>query len=432
MLYISNCQFQHVHKTFFKKPKMKKLRLNILLIFIFFLSQISYAQTVYQWNGPARDGKYNESGLMSQWPENGPQLLWSVETLGPGYAAPVITADKLLVMGVENGTSTLFAFDLTGNLQWKAPNGPSFTGAGYAANFPGARSTPTVVGDMVYATSGTGRIACFNLNTGEELWAVDMVRDLNGFMNEFSYAESVVTDDNNLYCFPGGKEINVAALNRFTGETVWTSPATGDTTHFVSPILVTLPSRKIYVSASRHFIFGVDCSNGELLWKYGIAINNDGDHANTPIYDAPYIYNITNDNNGEGAIKLELSPDGSSVKEVWTNENIKNDIGGFILLDNKLFVTTEAKYLNMLNPADGTLIERVRSPFGGLIYADNKFICYGTNGDVSLFNYQNGTLTEGGTFKVTMGSKEHFAHPVIANGVLYIRHGEALMAYKIK
>ncbi len=403
-----------------------------MLAIVLFLSQLSYAQDVYQWRGPARDGKYSESGLLSQWPEEGPQLLWSTETIGPGYAAPVITADKLLVMGVENGNSTLFTFDLNGKLLWKAPNGKAFVGSGYASNFPGSRTTPTVIGDMVYATSGIGRIACFNINSGEELWAVDMVNDLGGFMNEFSYSESVVADDNNIYCFPGGKEINVAAINRFTGETVWTSEAAGDTTHFVSPILVELPLRKIFVTTSRRHIFGVDCNNGELLWKYEIAINHDGDHANTPVYDAPYIYNITNDNNGVGAIKLELSPDGKSVKEVWTNESVKNDMGGFIEVDHKLFVTTENKYLNMLDPDNGTVLERIRSPFGGLIFADNKFICYGNTGDVSLFNYENDKLAQGGTFKIRMGSKEHFSHPVVANGVLYIRHGEALMAYKIK
>ena len=401
-------------------------------IFAILLNQCSSGQDVYQWRGPARDGKYNESELLSQWPEEGPQLLWSVQTLGPGYAAPVVTSDRLLVMGVEDGNSTLFAFDLDGNLLWKAHNGLSFAGSGFSSNFPGSRSTPTVVGDRIYATSGIGRIACFNIRTGEELWAVDMVNDLDGFMNEFSYAESVVSDDNNIYCFPGGKEINVAALNRFTGETIWTSAATGDTTHFVSPILVELPSRKIYVSTSRHHMFGVDCSSGELLWKYDIAFNNDGDHANTPVYEAPYIYNVTNDKNGAGAVKLELSPDGTSVKEIWTNEDVKNEMGGFILEDNKLFVTTENKYLHVVDPADGKVLERVRSPYGGLIFADNKFICYGTAGDVNLFNYMDGKLVQGGTFKVTMGSKEHFAHPVVANGVLYIRHGEALMAYRIK
>lgn len=410
-----------------------KLLKPIVLIFIacLFVPEI-LAQEIYQWRGPHRDGKYNETGLLSQWPENGPELLWYVKNLGPGYAAPVVTKDKLLVIGVENGNSMLICFDLNGKVLWKAPNGKAFTGSGYASNFPGSRSTPTVVGNLVYATSGLGRIACFNLHTGKEIWAVDMLKDLKGILNEFSYAESVVTDEKNVYCFPGGKEINIAALDRFSGKTVWTSKALGDITHFVSPVLITLPERKIFVSASRNYIFGVDCSNGDLLWNYPIAFKYDGDHCNTPVYDAPFIYNVTHDENGKGAIKLKLSDDGKSIREVWTNPQVKNNLGGFVIVDHKLFVTTENKNLNVLNPEDGSIEQKIRAPYGGLIFADNKFICYGHNGDVALFNYENGRLIPGGTFKITKGTKEHFAHPVISNGILYIRHGEALMAYRIK
>lgn len=425
--------------------------LTIILLFY----QSAFTQEIYQWRGPNRDGIYNETGLLSQWPEDGPQLLWFTENLGPGYAAPVVTNNKLLIIGVENGNSVLFAFDLRGKLLWKTPNGKAYTGSGYASNFPGSRTTPTVVGDLVYATSGLGRIGCFNLNTGKEIWAIDMLMDLKGYLNEFSYSESVVTDDNNLYCFPGGTEINVAALNRFTGKIVWTSKATGDTTHFVSPILIELPSRKLFVSVSRHYIFGVDCNNGELLWKYPIAYKYDGEHCNTPIFDAPYIYSVTAEDKGQGTLKLELSPDGKSVKKIWNNSQVKNNLGGFVVVDHKVCVTTENKNLNILDPATGNIEQKIKSPYGGLIFADNKFICYGNNGDVSLFNYEpenmskksvnddvaiqtdlfenkNAKLIPGGTFKITKGSKEHFAHPVVANGILYIRHGEALMAYKIK
>lgn len=160
---------------------MKKIKYIVLLVATLCAGIFAQAQTVYQWRGPNRNGIYNEPGLLSQWPEKGPQLLWHTDNLGPGYAAPVVTPNKLLVMGVENGNSMLFAFDLKGNLLWKAPNGKEFTGSGYAASFPGARSTPTVVGDLVYATSGLGRIGCFNINTGKEIWAVDMVKDLKGY-----------------------------------------------------------------------------------------------------------------------------------------------------------------------------------------------------------------------------------------------------------
>jgi outer membrane protein assembly factor BamB len=411
---------------------MKKLLIiNLIFIFVCLFFQ-SFSQNVSQWRGPDRDGKYPETGLLKQWPETGPQLLWSTETLGEGYAAPVVTPDKLFVNGVVNGESHLFAFDLKGKLLWKSPNGKEFTGEGYSSNFPGARPSPTVVGDLVYTSSGLGRIACFEAATGKEKWAVEMVKDLKGYLNEFGYAESFVTDEKLLYCFPGGKVNNIAALDRLTGKTVWTSKAMDDTTHFCSPILINLPSRKIYVSVSRHWLFAVDCQNGELLWKYPIAFKYDGDHVNTPVYEAPYLYWVAGDENSCGAVKLELAADGKSVKEVWSNPQVRNSMGGLIVINGKLFVTTENKNLNQLDPANGKVAYKIKSPYGNLIFADNKFIVYGNNGDVSLFNYEKGILVSGGTFKITKGSKEHFAHPVLANGVLYIRHGGALMAYKVK
>ncbi len=413
------------------RMKANKIKLSALVILFCNLYILSSAQEVYQWRGPNRDGKYNETGLLKQWPEKGPQLLWFTEELGAGFAAPVVTADKLFVNGVVGADSYLFAFDLKGKLLWKSPNGKEFTGEGYSANFPGARPSPTVVGNLVYTSSGLGRIACFEVSGGKEIWAVDMVKDLKGYLNEFGYAESFVTDDKNLYCFPGGKTNNIAALDRFTGKTVWTSGAIGDTTHFCSPIIIYLPSRKIYVTVSRHWIFGIDCKDGQLVWKYSIDYKYDGDHLNTPVYEAPYLYWVSGDENSCGAVKLELAPDGKSVKEVWRNPKVRNSMGGLIVINGKLITTTENKNINILDPAKGTESFRLKAPYGGLIYADSKFICYGTNGDVALINYEKGILAPGGQFKITKGTKEHFALPVVAKGVLYIRHGNALMAYKI-
>lgn len=411
---------------------MKNPKIFLFVVFLFSISQIVNSQSIYQWRGANRDGKYTEKNLLSQWPENGPELSWHYDNLGAGFASPCVTGEKLFINGVVGTDSYLFAFDLKGKLLWKFPNGKEFTGSGYASNFPGARSTPTVVNDLVYATTGLGRIACFETATGKEKWAVEMVGGLLGYLNEFGYAESLLVDENKIYCFPGGAKNNMAALDRFTGKTIWISKATGDTTHFVSPILIHLPARKILVTVSRHYLFGVDCNNGELLWKYKIAYKYDGDHCNTPVYNAPFIYFASGDENGNGAVKLHLSADGKSVKEIWSNKQMRNSMGGFIVHGKKMFITTENKNLNVLKLENGTVADKIKAPYGNIIFADNKFICYGNNGDVSLFNYENEKLTPGGTFKIKMGSKEHFSHPVMANGILYIRHGTALMAYKIQ
>ena len=78
------------------------------------------------------------------------------------------------------------------------------------------------------------------------------------------------------------------------------------------------------------------------------------------------------------------------------------------------------------------VLDSIKVATGTLIYADNKFICYGMNGEVSLIQNNQNKLEITGSFKVKEGTGHHFAHPLVKDGVLYIRHGDALLAYEIK
>ncbi len=385
-----------------------------------------------QWRGENRNGIYDEINLLETWPNEGPELVWFAEGIGKGYASPAVASDKLFVNGEIDSISHLFAYDLKGNLLWKTPNGPEFMGSGFSSTYPGARSTPTVRGNLVYTTSGMGRIACIESSTGSEKWAVDLIKDLDGTNNYFGYSESVIVDEKNVYCNPGGDKINMAALDRKTGEVVWTTEALKDTFSYCSPILVTLPERKVIITTSRHNLFAVDTKNGELLGSYKLeGYEYDGEHCNSPVYEDGYIYFIANDDKGRGAVKLEISPDGKNIKEIWSNDKIRNNFHGYVLVEDKLFTTVQGNWLKVLAPQNGTVTDSIKVANGSIIFADNKFICYGTNGSVNLIDYNQGKLKVSGKLEIDKGSGQHFSHPVIADGIMYIRHGDALTAYKI-
>ena len=412
---------------------MKQILILSVLVLSVFSINIGHAQKIYQWRGTNRDGIYNETNLLKTWPQNGPGLLWFTEEIGNGFAAPVVTPEKILVNGEADGNSFLFAFDLKGKMLWKSPNGKEFMGNGFSASYPGARSTPTVVDDLVYTMSGKARLACFELATGKEKWAVDLLRDLGGLDNEFGFSESPLIDGELVFCFPGGAVNNMVALNRFTGKMIWTSRAMADTTSFVSPLLISLPTRKILVTMSRHYIFGLDAKNGELLWSQKIDnYKYDGDHCNTPVFSDGMLYYCTAEENGNGMVKLELSPDGKKVKELWRNKDAANGFGGFVKSGNYLFLATAKKQLVCLETEKGSVVSTLRPNSGSIVFADSRLYCYNDNGDMKLIAFENNKLTELNKFKVDKGTREHFSHPVIAGGVLYIRHGMALMAYKIR
>ncbi|MBL7969017.1 MAG: PQQ-binding-like beta-propeller repeat protein [Prolixibacteraceae bacterium] len=427
------------------------------LFVLLLIAQFLQGQVVYQWRGPNRDGIYPEKNLLKTWPETGPKLLWTSETIGSGYGSPVVTVDKLFINGEVNRIAHIFAFDLKGKLLWKAANGPEFFGEGYSANFPGARSAPTVYNDLVYVCSGMGRVACLEAATGKERWAVNMVTDLGGKLNMFGYSESLFVDDAKVYCYPGGTDSNVVALDRFTGKTVWTSKALGDPVSFCSPMMIRLPERdikkklrdvssgeiiekldhypelNILVTLSHSYLLGLNAKTGELLWSHKEdSVKLEGEHCNTPIYADGFIYSISGDENGNGAYKIRLSDDGKSIREVWRNGKIKNPLGGFVKIGDRVYTTSDDKKLKVLDSNSGQIVETLSGLKGSLIAADNLLLCYTDNGYVNLINGVGTKLEVAGKFKITKGEKEHFAHPVIAHGVLYVRHGNVLMAYQVK
>lgn len=436
---------------------MNQLKFSSVLFVLFIVALVAQGQVISQWRGPNRDGIYPETNLLKLWPENGPQLLWSVEEIGAGYSSPVIAGDKLFINGEINRVAHIFAFDLNGKLLWKYANGPEFFGEGYSANFPGARSAPTVYGGLVYVCSGMGRIACLDAVSGKEKWTVNMVTDLGGKINMFGYSESLQVDEAKVYCYPGGTESNIAALDRLTGKTVWTSKALGDPVSFSSPMMIRLPERSvgrkvrnieigtvedkltkypelnIFVAVSHGYLLGVDAKTGELLWSHKEdSVKLEGEHCNTPIYADGSIYSISGDENGNGAFKLQLSDDGKCIKEVWRNVNVRNALGGFVKIGDRIYSSSEDKKLKVLDTRTGQITEILSGMKGNLISADNMLICYTDNGYVNLIKGIGSKLEVAGKFKITEGEKEHFSHPVIANGVLYLRHGNALMAYQIK
>jgi outer membrane protein assembly factor BamB len=401
-----------------------------VIIFLLITLQFSQGQNIAQWRGSNRDGIYDEQQLMKSWPESGPQLLWYTENIGDGYGSLAVTSDKLFVNGKIDSLSYTFAFDLKGSLLWKAPNGIEFTGNGYPSNFPGARSTPTVVNDLVYVSSAQGRIACLETKTGKETWTVNMIHDFKGVMDQHGYCESLMVDDDNVYCLPGGVNVNVAAINRFTGKTVWTSKALGDTATYCSPLIIKLPARNILVTFSGHNLIGLDTKTGELLWSHRQVYHQYHQQCNTPIYSDGYIYYIAGE--GNGAVKLELSADGKNIKEIWRNSQIQNVFNGFIKINNALFSPDKSQKLKCLDTKNGQVVDSLRMSKGGLIFADQMLYCYSDNGDINLIKLTGTKMEIVSKFKCDKGTKEHFAHPVIHNGVLYIRHGKALLAYDIK
>jgi outer membrane protein assembly factor BamB len=399
-----------------------------------FISTGIYAQAVAQFRGLKRDGVYDEKNLLASWPAEGPALLWSSNEVGNGYGPPAITADRVYITGETDSTSYLFAFDHSGKLLWKADCGDE-----WVISYPGSRSTPTVVGNLIYVCSGLSNLYCIDADNGKKVWSVDMINELNGRFTKFGHAESPLVDGDQVFLTPGGADKNVIAFNRFTGKINWVCKGSGEIPGYNSPILINLPTVKILVTFSAYHLMGLDARTGKLLWMHE-QVNTPMDkrgpgmgdtHSNSVYYENGYIYYVAGD--GNCGVKLKLSDDGKQITQVWQNTAIDNYMGGFIKINNRIYTGSDSKRMLICADANnGQIVDSLKIGTGSIALADGKLYYYNQRGEMNLVNPGATKMELISKFKITAGTKEHFSHPVIKDGVLYIRHGKALQVYDIR
>lgn len=412
--------------------RSKILKLQISLVLICLLSISSSAQPASQWRGPDRRGVYHEASLQNFWPPEGPVMAWVNEDIGNGFGSPVCHDNQIFISGEVDSTAYLFALDMKGKIQWKTAFDREWT-----RSFPGSRMTPTIYDGLIYVSSGLGNLACIELKTGALKWLVKRT-DLHGVIPMHGHSESPVADGDMVYFMPGGRDTNVVALNRFTGKIIWICKGLGERPAYNSPLLVRFAERSILVVFSAYSLMGIDARTGELLWVHEQVntpladrkTGNGDTHSNTVWYEDGAIYYIAGD--GNGAVKLVLGDKGRSVQQVWRNPTMDNYKGGFIIAGEKIYTGSDSrKSLLCLDAKTGNIEDSLKCGSGAIISDGKLLYYYNDKGDFNLINPDKGKMEIVSYFRVPKGTKEHFSHPVIDRGILYIRHGKALMAYKI-
>ena len=380
------------------------------------------------WRGPNRDGIYPETNLLEEWPKNGPEMLWSFEELGAGHSSVGIGRDQIFINGMPDTLGVLYSFDLDGNLLWEKVYGEE-----WHKDYTGSRSTPIVVDDFVYLESGMGVVYCFNAFSGEIVWKVDLLEKFEAKNIQWGMAESLLIDGDRLICTPGGKNYNLVALNRHSGETVWTSNGFGEPAAYCSPVLVVHNDTRLIVTMTASSVIGIDADTGEFYWRKEQRQGNNI-QANTPVYSEGVVYcSSGSSKNNCGLLALKLSEDGTKVEQLWRNESYKNLMGGIVLLDGVIYGSEyRKKEWYSINTSNGEKY-LLSNDFGGgvIIYAEGLFYCYSEQGQIALVQMDQENFMIKGKFDVPLGTDQHWAHPVIKNGRLYMRHGNSLMVYNI-
>jgi len=403
---------------------MKHIVLNLLILS--FLSGSVFAQVPTRWRGPMGNGVFPDKNLLKEWPIDGPELIWSFDELGQGHSSVAVTADAIYLPSMLNGQGYIFKFSKKGELLWKVGYGPEFT-----ESFPGTRSTVTVVGDKMYMLSGYGKLVCLSSADGKKIWSVSLVDDFGGDTITWGYNETIVVDGDRLYCTPGGKTHNVIALNRHTGELIWSCAGKGELSAYCTPLLQEIPGRKLLVTHTQKSILGIDADKGVLLWDYPHP-NEWSVHPNTPLYQDGMLFCYSG--YGQGGVMLRLENAGSSVSKVWSSKNFDPRLGAAVAINGYIYGSGDYnrswQCLDWKTGAEKYSSKEIAK--GDVIYADGMLYCYTERGELALVPATPERFEIVSETRITKGSEQHWAYPVISDGVLYIHHGSSLMAYRIK
>lgn len=381
-----------------------------------------------QWRGPERTSLSKETGLMKTWPAPGPTAAWTISNLGPGYGSLAIKDDRIYIQGVKGSDSVVFCLNRAdGKAVWSQALGPTRE----QDRGPGPRGTPTVDGDRLYALSENGDLACLRIKDGSSVWRRNILKDFGGRNITWLISESPLVDGNRLIVTPGGDGASIVALDKMTGNPIWTSKELSDPAGYSSCVAADVGGVRTIIGFTGRAAVGLRASDGKLMWRYETVSNRTANIATPIFHDNKVFYSSAY---GTGCALLGLKAQGGEVKaeEIYFNKDMQNHHGGLVLVNGYLYGFSNA-ILTCMEFATGKTVWRDRSVGKGtLTYADGHLYLLSEGNVVGLAEATPEGYKEKGRFNIADQGYPSWAHPVVCGGKLYIRNQGALTCYDIK
>lgn len=378
------------------------------------------------WLGPNRDGHSPDTGLLKQWPEGGPKLLWKMETIGSGWSSVAVVHGRIYATGNVGNQQMLICLDMIGKEVWRVVQGPKCSHGSY----PGARSTPAVDGDRIYVTGGNGLVTCHTAADGQIVWKRDMVADFGGKHGSWYYAESVLVLDDLAIVTPGG-ECGIVALDKATGKDAWKSnvPLTAG---YSSCIPIRAAGNTIVVNSSENGLLAVDAKTGRKVWQHEFGSGLTQNIA-TPAYEDGFLFWRTRGKGG-GGICFEVGCKAGkwSFKETSRPTGVDNKPGNHVVAQGRIYGGS-GRGLTCVDLKTGKPLWSIPEVQAGqCCWADGMVYAFsGTDGTLWLVepSATGGKVT--GRVQVA-GRGSSWSHPVVVGGRLYLRYDTNLYCYDVK
>lgn len=396
----------------------------LLAVLVFSFSSVAaQAGDWPQWRGPNRDGISKETGLLKQWPAEGPPLVWKATGAGTGYSSLAISKGRIYTMGVRGDREYIIAFDVaTGKELWARENGSRYQDS----RGDGPRGTPTIDGDRLYALGGNGDLSSLDIKNGKVVWTMNILTTFGGKNLKWGISESPLVIGEKLLVNAGGPDASVLALNKKDGSVIWKSQS--DVAGYSSAMPVQVGNTTHIVFFTDQRALAVDLKDGRLLWSYDKAANKTANVA-TPVVKGNKVFLSSDYGTGAGLVEIKAD---HSAQEVYFTKEMRNHHSSSILIGDHLYGFSGG-VLTAMKFDTGEVAWKDRSVGkGSLVFADGHLYAFSENGIIGLVEATPTAYVEKGRFRIQQESLPTWTHPVISNGRLYIRDQNTIYAYDVK
>ena len=427
--------------------------MGILLALALLLVQPSLHQpaTAADWptfRGAERTAVAPDTDLLETWPATGPRLIWEAAGGGRGYASLAIAGDRIYTLG--DGLSTaadkdeyLSCFDReTGKQVWKTKTGQPW--AEGPESWQSSRSTPTVDGDMVYVLTPQGQLVACATADGKERFRIDLKAQFGGKKGDgWGYSESVLVDDNRLICTPGGEQATLVALDKKTGQLIWSCPMKGDRGAGHSSVVISQPlssqdgGRKVYIQTTGAGAFAVDAQTGKFQWAY--PIDQTTAVIPTPIVRGDLVFFSAGYKRGGALLRQVPGADGGvTMQEVYgLKKELANKHGGIVLVGDHLYGDSDDAGIPFCAELmTGNVVWKKRGSGKGsatVVAADGHLYVRFADGTLALAKADPADYVEVATFKIPgSDARPSWSHSVILDGRLFLREQDKILCYDLR
>ena len=378
--------------------------------------------------GPDRNGVAAADETFAVWSQSGPRELWQ-RSVGDGLAGVAVAAGRALVFHRRQDYEVIEALDAaTGDPIWEADYPTSYR-SGISPD-SGPRCVPLIDGDRVITYGAEGRLSCWSLATGKELWSVDTRGAFQPPSGYFGAGSTPIVIEDNVIVNVGARNAGIVAFDRLTGRVRW--KVTSDQASYSAPSVTGAFGRPWLLIVTRLNFRVIDAAEGTVIFTSDFGKRGPTVNGATPIVVEGHAFLSSSYGIGSALIKLDRDASRIVAKK---NNLLATQYATPVPFERTLFAVDGRDdmgvcSLKAFDPLEAKLHwEKNNFGYASVTRAADKLLLLTTRGEMVLAKAHSRAYDELARWSLFATTTR--ALPAISNGRLYARDTKTLKCVQL-